>query len=245
VIVGKPQFCLSASVAFRVAGKLLQQYGPRHNLKLRLTRECGGFYTSLSLREGDRGREMCAFNIDSGRVHFPAESGGVSLLQNWPEPANYLLAFISQDSGLEGIIKDLALVLELGDADFSLYCGCAPLVIGNLLARFLYDRQQVQIDNGWANEEQWPEWLETVPEDSMLSKPYTDFMVQSLWLVGFGERCVIFDDEIAYLIGTGQSFDVCTEIAAKIGSPCTSVIRIEKYLRDEGGANKATAGKTC
>ncbi len=235
MIIPSPKFPISASIAFTVVGRLLQLTPDSHKLGLRMTFPCDGQgYQCLSLFADGHLKHVCDFNILSGRFHVirPFENADIAAAKEWPEERNYLLASISQEYSLDRIVNDVLTGIGVPKLDgANHYTGCMALTIGAVLGRFVFDRKPVIVENGWANDQAWPEWLESVPDDCMLSKPYRDDSAGSLWRVQFEDRSVLFDDEIAYLTGTDKAFDVCTEINANGGSQNKIASRIEEHLR--------------
>ena len=223
MILGIPQFAPCASVAFTLVGRLLQRFQQPLKLSFRMTYPGGGQYECLSLFSEDR-TQLCDLNLRSGRIHvFQNKSpAGLSKIESWPEPDNYLLASISSEHGLERVLDDITAALGLHDPDFSLYSGCLALTLGMLFARFLFESETLSLENGWVQDNHWPDWLESVPEDCMLTKPYNDDIAGMLWRVRHREQTVLFDDEIAYLIGTSETLDLCSEIRTNDGSPHTA-----------------------
>lgn len=222
MIIGIPNFAASGAVAFTIAGKLLQSFQQSFELSLRLTHECGGQYQSLILSSARQ--ECCKFNLLSGRIHFSQATNPATLesIECWPEPRNYLLAFLSDMHGLDRVTEDIAAALGFRNPKPTFYAGGLGITLGTLFSHFLLDPEQIRVENGWATEDSWPEWLESVPDDCMLTKPYDDAVAGMLWTVRFQEQSVLFDDNIAYLTGTTDSFDVCSEIGSNAGSPVYS-----------------------
>lgn len=229
-----PKFAVSASIAFTIVGKV-QQFAPEsHRLTLRMTFPGGGQYQCLSLFADNYRKHICDFNIRSGRFHpldlFDNADGNAVI--RWPEEHNYLLAFLSDDYPLERIVDDVlsnigAPRLKVGNQ----FAGCMALAIGDVLSRFMFDRQPIDVENGWANEDVWSKWLDSVPEDCMLSKPYQDWAAGNLWRLCFRGRSVLFDDEIVFLTGTDERLDVSTD-RSRSGRSRVSA-RIEAHLRGE------------
>jgi len=234
MIVPYPTFAISASVAFTIVGKVFQLAPPAQNLTLRMTFPCGGQYQCLSILAVDGRTHVCDFNILSGRFHAfsPLGESDIAPAESWPEERNYLMAFLSSGYGIDRIVDDVLVGIGISKTETpDLYVGSMALVIGAVVGRFLFDREEVTIENGWANDTHWPDWLESAPEDCMLMKPFTDDVAGKLWRVQFGDRSVLFDDEIAYLTGTDEAFDVCTKIIADDGLTYNAATRIEEHLR--------------
>ena len=234
MITPDPKFALSASVAFTVVGKVLQLTPDSHKFSLRMTFPCGGQYQCLSLFADYYPKHLCDFNILSGRFHVfdPFDNADIAPAKAWPEERNYLLAFVSQEYSLDRIVEDVLTGLGVPKLNAAnQYAGCMALAIGAVVGRFLYDPESLIVENGWASDERWAEWLESVPEDCMLSKPFTDNDVGRLWRLQFNNYSVLFNDELAYLTGTDAAFDVCTEMKAYGGSAASTATRIEQHLR--------------
>jgi hypothetical protein len=232
MIIVRPQFCLSASVAFTVAGKLLQRYARRNGLRLRLTYECGGHHRCLWVQAGDHNTGIFAFNLDSGKINYPAEPTDYPLqFGEWPEADNYLLAFASENHGLMRVVEDIGSMFKLNYGHVCEEAGVVPLTIGQLLGRFLYDSVGIRLDNGWVNESGFPDWLRFVPEDAMPSTPYDDSSVQELWFLGFRDRSVVLDDEVAYFIDTKNASATSKPKGMNLQLSHVVVTKIEDYLR--------------
>lgn len=235
-----PQFAASASVAFTIVGYLLQRVPDSHQLSLRMTFPCQGQgYQCLSLFADYQRRHVCDFNILSGRLHImdPFEGGSVSAVDKWPNERNYFLAFLANSRDLHSIVDDVLAALGIPkNSSPNLYqpSGCMALAIGSVIGRFLFDTEHVWVENGWANEKVWSDWLESVPEDCMLNRPFLDHQAGRLWRLEFRERSALFDEELVYLTGTEQAFDVCLEMASGDGSISTIATRVEEHLRDSG-----------
>lgn len=236
----KPQFASSASVAFTIVGHLLQRVPESHQLSLRMMLPGQGqSYQCLSLFADYQRRHVCDFNILSGRFHLmdPFEGGSVSAVDKWPNERNYFLAFLADSRNLHSIVDDVLGAFGIPkNSSPNLYqpSGCMALAIGAVVGRFIFDREKVLVDNAWANNQAWCPWLESVPEDCMLNRPFLDHQVGRLWRLEFRERSALFDEEVVYLTGTEQAFDVCTEMASGHDSMSAIATRVEEHLRSSG-----------
>lgn len=234
MIVPYPQFCPTASIAFTIIGKIMQRCPSDLYLGFRMTFPCGGQYQCLSLFTDFYQKHVCDFNLHSGNLHIhsPVEASDCSGIERWPEPRNYLLAFLSQEHGLDRVVNDTLAAMGIKNPEASnLYRGCTALTLGSLLSRFMFDREQIGVENGWANgENEHAKWLELAPEDCV-TKPYADSLAANIWHLQCGDNTVMLDDELAYLLGTDEVVDLCSAIQKNGGSCFLACNRLEAHLR--------------
>lgn len=231
-LLPSPRFVPSAAVAFTIMGHLLQRVRRPHEFSMRMTHTC--HYECLSLFT-DRGRrQLCALNFLSGRLHVcaPLEDADTSAIEKWPESRNYLLASLSNEYSAEELAVNILTAIGVPKNDKPTpRTGCMALAIGAAIVRFMFDREPVLVENAWANKQAWTPWLESVPEDCMLSRPFQNEVVGRLWRLQFKNRSVLFDDGIVYLMGVNQAINIRSEATEDGGSMATIAARIEEHLR--------------
>lgn len=228
-----PGFNVSASAAFTIIGKMMERCPSDNKLKLRMTRPCGGQYQCLSLFDENRCKHICDFNLLSGRVHVlsPLDDSDGSAIQNWPEERHYLLATLSYHLGLDQVVQDIFRAIGLTPrAEPDPNSGCTERTFGALMARFLHEAP-VEVDNGWANERDHAKWLEELPEDCMMTPPYSNDLAGGAWRLQWKGRVVFVDSDIAYLAGTEEAFDLCPAGKNADWSMHVACNRLEQHLR--------------
>jgi hypothetical protein len=234
MIVPYPQFCPTASIAFTIIGKIMQRCPSDLFLGFRMTFPCGGQYQCLSLFTDFYQKHVCDFNLRSGNLHIHSsiETSDYSGIEHWPEPKNYLLGFLSQEHGLDRVVNDTLAAMGIKNPEApNLYRGGTALTLGSLLARFMFDQEQIGVENGWANgENEHAKWLDLAPEDC-ICKPYADSLAAKIWYLQYGDNAVMLDDELAYLMGTDEVVDLCAEIHKNEGSCFLACNQIEAHLR--------------